>query len=150
MEDAMNEDKYGKYILTQQILPKKLQEMMADPERRGRGTRILYLDDKIIPGAFYLSSGWWLKPSASENEPPPHSHEFDEVLAFFGSNPEDPLDLGGEVEFWLGDEKHLIQKSCLVFVPKGLVHCPLVARRVDRPILHFSTAPANSYSKEES
>lgn len=145
----MSESKYGKYILTQQILPKKLQEMMADPKNKGRGTRILYLDDKIIPGAFYLSSGWWLKPSASENETPPHSHDFDEVIAFFGSNPEDPLDLGGEVEFWLNGEKHLIQKSCLVFVPKGLVHCPLIVRRVDRPILHFSTAPANSYSKEE-
>jgi hypothetical protein len=144
----MEETKYGKYILTEQILPKKLQEMANDPEKRV--ARVLFLDNKIIPGAFYLSSGWWLKATGSDTTPPAHSHDFDEVLAFLGSNPDDPLDLGGEVELWLGDEPHLIQKSCLVFIPAGLVHCPLKVLKVDRPILHFSTSPANTYSKEES
>ena len=27
--------------------------------------------------------------------------------AFFGTNPDDFYDLGGEVELWLGDEKHI-------------------------------------------
>ena len=69
----------------------------------------------------------------------------DEVVAFFGTNPEDPWDLCGEVELWLGDEKHIITKSSLVFIPKGLKHCPLIARRVDRPIFHFTTGPAHLY-----
>ncbi len=59
----MNGSKYGKYILTEQKLPQNLQEMMLDPRREKEVPRILYLDDKIIPGAFYLSAGWWLKPS---------------------------------------------------------------------------------------
>ena len=138
----MADRKYEKYILTEQKLPQHLRA----PEL---GPRILHLDDNVIQGAFYLSATWWLTPSEPGGGPAAHIHDFDEVIAFFGSNPEDPLDLGGEVEFWLDDEQYLITKSCLVFVPKGLKHCPLRRRRVDRPILHFSTAPSKAYSKEE-
>ncbi len=138
----MADNKYEKYILTEQKLPKALQAKELGP-------RILYLDNNVIEGAFYLSAGWWLNASNPEDRSEPHSHDFDEIIAFFGSNPEDPLDLGGEVEFWLDDEQYLITKSCLVFVPKGLKHCPLRRRRVDRPILHFSTAPVTTYIKQE-
>jgi hypothetical protein len=138
----MADRKYEKYILTEQKLPKHLQA-------RELGPRILHLDNNVIEGAFYLSAGWWLTAANPKAAAESHRHDFDEVVAFFGSNPEDPLDLGGEVEFWLGDEKYNITKSCLIFIPKGLKHCPIRRLRVDRPILHFSTAPVRSYSKEE-
>jgi hypothetical protein len=144
----MDDRNYGKYILTEQILPKTLQGNLTGT--KSRGPRILYLDDNVIPGAFYLSACWWTKTSSDEEAGPPcHTHDFDEVIAFFGSNPEDPLDLGGEIEFWLGDEQHLINRTCLVYIPKGISHCPIRVRRLDRPILHFSTAPSYTYSKQE-
>jgi hypothetical protein len=59
-----------------------------------------------------------------------------------------PHDLCGEIELWLGDEKHILTKSCMVFIPKGLKHCPLVFRRVDRPIFHFSAGPARAYDRK--
>ena len=49
---------------------------------------------------------------------------FREAVTFFGSNPEDPTDLGGEIEFWLEEEKHTITRSCVIFVPPGIRHCP--------------------------
>jgi hypothetical protein len=42
------------------------------------------------------------------------------VITFYGSNPENPYDLGGEVELWLGDDKHIFTKSILVYVVKGM------------------------------
>jgi hypothetical protein len=36
----------------------------------------------------------------------------------------------------------------LVFIPKGMKHCPLIVRRVDRPILHFSAGIARTYKEE--
>jgi hypothetical protein len=75
----------------------------------------------------------------------PHSHDYDEVIAFFGTNPNDPYDLGAEVELWLGDEKHIIKKSSLVFIPAGLKHCPLTFLRVDRPVFHYTTGPGKMY-----
>lgn len=138
----MAERKYEKYILTEQKLPEHLQAKELAP-------RILHLDSNVIEGAFYLSASWWLTAANPKAAVGSHSHDFDEVVAFFGSNPEDPLDLGGEIEFWLGDEKYNITKSCLIFIPKGLKHLPMRRIRVDRPILHFSTAPAKTYTKEE-
>ena len=74
-------------------------------------------------------------------------HDFDEVVGFIGSDPQNPRDLCGEVEFWLEDEKYLLTNSCLIFAPKGLRHCPLHVRRVDRPILFLAVSMTNQYSQ---
>jgi hypothetical protein len=67
----------------------------------------------------------------------PMYHTVDEIFLFIGTDPEDPTDLGGEVEFWMGRgedaEKHVITKTSVVFVPKGLVHGPIVFKNVRRP-----------------
>ena len=58
---------------------------------------------------------------------------------------DDPYDLGGEIELWLEDEKHTLTRTCIVFVPKGMMHCPLTVRRIDRPIFEFTTGPGTMY-----
>ena len=109
---------------------------------------IVYLDGEVIKGAFYTECAWFYKKSEGQPGPPAHIHGFDEVLAFFGSNPDNPHDLCGEIEFWLDDEKHIITESCLIFIPKGLKHSPLIIHRIDRPIFHFSTGPGRTYDVE--
>ena len=52
-------------------------------------------------------------------------------------------------EIWLDGEKHIITKTALVFVPAGMKHCPLILRRVDRPIFHFTTVTGHHYDKIE-
>ena len=79
---------------------------------------------------------------------PPHDHTFDEFLFLIPADYRNWPDLGGEVEIWLDDEKHMITKSSAVWIPKGLMHCPVYFRRVDRPIVYFSTAPSTDYSKD--
>ena len=138
----MAESKYGKYIVTE--LKKKIEAPWAREYKPEEIKRVLFLDNKVVEGAFYVECAWFLK-AYDEPAPEPHAHDFDEVLAFLGTDLEEPYDLGGEIEIWLGDEKHILTKSCLVFIPKGLQHCPLVFRRVDRPILHFATGPGGMY-----
>jgi len=142
----MIENTYGKYIVTELKLPSSVPQEMPDPEKYRQ--RILYLDNEIVKGSFYLSSGWYLKASDVQ-QADAHTHDFDEVVAFFGTDSENPLDLCGEIEFWLGGERYILNKSCLIFVPKGLIHCPYWIRRVDRPIVHFSTAPYGTYIQKE-
>jgi len=67
-----------------------------------------------------------------------HVHENAEILGFYGTNPDDPYDLGGEIEVVINGEIHVLTKSSLVFLPGGLPHCPLTITKVDRPIFHFS------------
>lgn len=141
----MAELKYQKYILTDLKLPENIQEMAA--EYNERATRILWLEDFVIKGAPSIISSWYWKATEKEGTPS-HTHDFDEVVGFFGSDPQNPRDLGGEVEFWLEDEKYILKNSCLIFVPKGLRHCPLRVVKVNRPIFFLAVSVTNKYFKE--
>jgi hypothetical protein len=85
------------------------------------------------------------RPDAGNHSP---QHDTDEIIGFFGSDPENPHDLNGEVEIWLEDEKHVIDRTTMIFVPAGMVHCPLVINRVDKPIFHFTTVSGGQYTLE--
>ncbi len=141
----MAKTKYGKYIIT---APKAnfWDEEGAKKDGPDVITPVVYLDDNVLKGAFYVECNWFWK--ANQFSPPTHTHDFDEVLTFFGTNPEDPHDLCGEVELWLDDEKHILTKSCVVFIPRGLKHCPMLIRRADRPIFHFSAGVSGKYAKD--
>jgi hypothetical protein len=141
----MAKSKYGKYIVTELKIPESIQKTAA--KYAEWATRILWLDDTVIKGAFHMNCSWYLKAWETE-ERVAHTHDSDEIIGFFGNNPQAPYDLGGEIEFWLEDEKHILTKSCLIFVPKGMKHCPLILRRVDRPIFHFTTVTGGQYAKE--
>jgi mannose-6-phosphate isomerase-like protein (cupin superfamily) len=78
-----------------------------------------------------------------------HAHNFDELFLFVGTDAHDTLNLGGEVEVWLGEgneaEKFNLTKASAVFVPAGVVHNPNYFRRVDRPYLMVVIAMTREY-----
>jgi hypothetical protein len=147
----MDGTKYGKYIVTQ-LKPNIDEASWTNPVQaagKGRGGRVLFLDSEVVPGAFYVEVAYG-GPQKIKQEPrsvaSPHKHDYDEVLAMFGTDVNDPYKLNGEVEFWLGDEKHIITKSCIIFIPKGLMHCPLIYRNVKKPIFSFTTHHGKMYA----
>jgi hypothetical protein len=139
----MAESSHAKYIITEP----KPESVGKEEIKDGFDVRtpMAYLDGLVIPGAFYVETHWFHKSTAYS--PPTHTHEFDEVLAFYGSDPENPRDLCGEVELWLDDERLVLTTSCMVFIPKGTKHCPMNILKADRPIFHFSTGPAVKYER---
>ena len=138
----MAESKTRQYIITEMNLPEYKQK--SDAAYPGKANHIAWLDKDIIKGAFYLECLWFLQGSEA-NRVEAHTHDFDEVIGFFGTDAGNQRDLGGEVELWLDGEKHVLTNSFIAFIPKGMVHCPLKVRRVDRPIFHFTTGPGGSY-----
>ena len=147
----MTETKYGKNFITQtkpNFVPNyHVPEGVKREVGTSRATRLAYVDDEVIKGGFYSENVWFYH--GDENiSVYPHKHDFDELLTFWGSDPDNPNDLNGEVELWMDDEKHIITKSVAIFVPKGLKHCPLIIRRVDRPIFHYATGAASTYHGE--
>src|SRR5512145_1539862 len=109
----MAESRYGKYIVSE------LKNDLFDAEYNARyaqwATRILWMDNRVVDNAFQMNCSWYLKPSGEAmSQGAGHSHNCDEILGFFGNNPDNPHDLGGEIEFWLEDEKHIITRSSLV------------------------------------
>ena len=145
-----NFEKYISYdVNPNKVSPEALKRREENNKKIGStvaGTRLLDLDR--VTGSFYTDFVWLWKGSAKGNSEVEHSHEFDEVIGFIGSKGQNaPHDLGGEMEVWVGGEKYLITKSCLIFVPKGTKHCPIRFNRVDFPILFFTVGNTGKYSR---
>ena len=133
----MDERKYAKFIMTD-----------LNTKKDDIGTLLFALDEKVINNIpFFTETAWiWPKSDKIVMEEKSHSHQFEEVVTLFGTDPENPKDLCGEVEFWMGDEKYIITQSSIIYVPKGIMHCPLIFHRVERPIFHFIVGHAGKYN----
>ena len=90
--------------------------------------------------AFHTGLGFW-------HEQDPHVHPNDEALVFVGLDPENPDYLGAEMEIQMGEERevHVFDTPTVVIAPKGLVHCPLITRRVDKPYAFTAICLSNEH-----
>ena len=140
-----NKSKNAKYIVTELKTPDFPPEMVASYKEFA--TRILWMDKNVVPGAFQMNCSWYNKPD-SEHLGYPHKHTVPEIIGFFGSNPEEPNNLNAEIELWLEDEMFVLTKSAMIFIPANMTHCPIIIKRVDKPIFHFSVVDDGTYSLE--
>lgn len=70
-----------------------------------------------------------------------HSHGQPELLNCYSTDPDDPYELGAEVEMEIQGEKHRFHRTTSIFVPSNQPHCPLSIKRVDRPFMFFTLMP---------
>jgi hypothetical protein len=165
MAADIKKSKYGNYICTD--LKQGVQMPgYKGPQVIGQGYRngyrmplehVIWMDEEVIPGAFYAECTW-MWPSDYKDQQPrvfdpemikkmpgiqPHVHDFPEVLTMFGTNMDDPSDLGAEIEFWLEDEQFFIDKSFLCYIPAGMVHNPFKMWSMKRPIFHYTIGPGH-------
>ena len=111
---------------------------------------LLGIMNSIVPGCSLFAGCeiiWGLPGGKPVEIEIPHTHDFDEVIGFAGTNRNYPRDLCGEIEFLMGGEIHTITKTCLIFVPKGVDHCPVKFIKVDTPIFMFEAANDPEYRK---
>lgn len=165
----MAESNFSKYICTE--FKKDIQlpgyragekDMLGQGEIEGKRRymeHVFWMDSEVLPGAFYAEAVWFwpqnrdsvpvrqLTPEEAEKDPvlAPHAHPFPELLSYFGTNLDDPSDLGGAIEFWLEDEQYIFEKSFVVYIPEHVKHCPLKTLRMDRPMFHFTMGPGQMY-----
>jgi len=131
----MAKTKYGKYFITGR------QPWYMDSP----GPTVVEVDGTHMKGSYFYFIHWVLRVPTGisglnawgEISHGPHAHKDAELLMHLGTNPDDPTDLGAEVDLYMGPEmeKHVITKSCVVYFPPGFVHCPWVIKRIDRPWL---------------
>jgi hypothetical protein len=125
--------KYGKYFFSG--MPKEIKDQRA---------MIVFLNGDIVNGSNSYAIHWVPKipdmpglTSWEQISHGPHTHKAAELMVHIGTNPDDPMDLGAEVEFCMGPEmeKHVITQSTVVYIPPGFLHCPWTIKRVDRPFI---------------
>jgi hypothetical protein len=125
--------KYDKYIVSAPLAKGKF------------GPLIEFIGEKHYRSDFSLLFAYISAPCLMEDAP--HSHDFDMYLYFLGVN--DFEDMDAEIEMGLGEEQeiHKISTPSSVYIPKGLIHCPLNFRRVGKPILFVHATLAPKYVK---
>lgn len=126
-------NKYGKYLVSHPI------------EAGPLGPQFKITGEKDFKSDFSINILRIMEPVLLERSP--HSHDFDIYLFFLGFDPNGMGDLGADIEMFFGEEqeKHLIDGPTCVYIPKGLVHCPLNFKRVSKPILLIHATLAATY-----
>jgi hypothetical protein len=110
--------------------------------------RLTWIDNACVTGAFYSNSTMHFAPTPEGNfNDPPMYHDWDELLSIFSTNPDDSINLDGEVVFYLGNNKHVFTKTCAIFIPKGLLHGPLLFPKVNRPIITSAVGMTKEYTQ---
>jgi mannose-6-phosphate isomerase-like protein (cupin superfamily) len=137
----MAKTKYDKFFYSDFKEPSNI-SVVAGPQAYFRG-------DWQIPGA-KMNMGWQLFVKPIQLEKEPHTHECDEYLMFLGGELPDLFSsFQAEIDLCMGEEeeKHLITKPTIIFIPKGMVHCPLNFRKIDKPVLFHALLLSPVFTK---
>jgi hypothetical protein len=126
----MAEAKYRKYFLN---------ELTPAEREKGFGRNpnfYINTDNDIIPGSHVFTANIFRAGMTGVGHGP-HVHNDPEVLVALGTDTDNPKDLGGEIELYMGREmeKHIITESTLIFIPANFIHCPFRVTKVTRPFI---------------
>lgn len=136
----MADSKYGKYIISNPIVV-DTGYSHAEGIKGITFPNEIFMNSSLVKGCpILIDIGWYFAIPDPDPVDRQHSHNFDMALCFVGSDPKHPSRLGAELEVQLGDEKHMLSKTSAIFIPKGLLHCPIIHRSVDRPYLQIKFA----------
>jgi len=138
---ATRDLKYGKYVLRE---PKGESPRKLDTEEWGV---CINEDTTSEIGKFNCNFNFLSILGPHVLPDPPHNHNCGEFLFLIPASNENWPDLGGEVEIAIGEdwEKHLISTAAVICLPKGIQHCPVYMKKVDRPFYWGHVLPAPSY-----
>ena len=100
-------------------------------------------------------TSWWAATEPFIMELHTVWHDFDQILFFCGGDTTNMTELGGKVEFYLGDEqgnieKLLITKPTFIYVKAGMHHCPTKFLEIydpKKPILFQDITLSGVYSR---
>jgi hypothetical protein len=129
----MAESQFKKYVVSKPVYE-------AGAGYKGRQSPTMtYMSSKQVPAAnCYIELGWIYDMP----EPNPHIHEhvhdFDEIVLHWGGDWERPQVLGGEITFYLGGQPITFNTTTGIYIPKGVLHGPLIWRKFEFPHIEMA------------
>lgn len=108
---------------------------------------VITIDDQVVPGAEFYADTNWIMPGEEGDITlaESHTHEFGEMLGFYGLNYDNIQDLGAEIEIVIDGETNILDRSFAAYLPSGVQHGPIIVRNVKRPIFWVSSGRAPRY-----
>ena len=121
------------------VVKKPAYEVIPKFEVKGRVPAMTLMSSNLVPGTkMYVETGWVLGMPDPNPHIGEHAHDYDEIILHIGTDPNNPEDLGGEIEICMDGKPIVINSTSGIYVPKGLKHGPLVWKRFDRPHLELT------------
>ena len=100
-----------------------------------------YMSRKQVPEAHTYIEIAWIKDRPKSN---PHSyeqtHDYDEIIIYWGKNSEKPQVLGAEIEAYIGGQPVTFNTTTGIYIPKGTPHGPFTWKKYDVPHLEMFMA----------
>jgi hypothetical protein len=141
--------KYGKFII-------------REPLYKGTFAPILHIcgeshrcGDRICAGAafehFPVEHTVMCISKPLEMRAQTHAHDYDQLLYFLGSDPTNLFDFEAEIEIRLGQEAevHNINTTSIVYLPRGMLHCPIKFIKIGKPIIFMHLSIASEYARSK-
>ena len=113
--------------------------------------RLAYIDETTVKGAEFGCENMWLLPGDPKERKimDANTQPFDRFFGFYAYNYENIRDLCGEMEVYIGGEKHDIKKSGAMFIPAGLEIGPLTFRNLTKPVFFTIEFPCGNAAKKK-
>jgi hypothetical protein len=147
----MSEQTYLKYFIFDDKKDLKLPSYRLNTDSK-KIIKMTHVDADTVEGGTFYNEMMWILPGFGENYTgknpnfkEEHTHEFGELMCFYGLNYDDIMDLGAEIEFTVDGETYTITESFTAFIPPGVKHGPLTIRNVTRPIAHMIACDTGVY-----
>ncbi|HUT67593.1 MAG TPA: hypothetical protein VMW86_03475 [Dehalococcoidales bacterium] len=138
--------KYSKYFIEYDPtwFPKERRPVMARMQDSIMKGSHFYLIHWVLPG---FGSPMGVYKYAGH---PPHIHKDAELLFHIGSNPDDPMDLGAEVEMYMGPEleRYTFNRTCCIYIPPNFIHAPWRPIKTERPWIFIEINQGPSHTEK--
>jgi hypothetical protein len=138
--------RYGKYFFE------------YDPKRWPKERRpvMVRMEESVVKGSHFYLIHWVMpdfgKPLGTYKYAghPPHIHKDAELLIHIGTNPDDPMDLGAEVEIYMGPEleRHVFNRTCCIYIPPNFIHAPWRPLKTTRPWIFIEINQGPSHTEK--
>lgn len=130
--------KKDKFDYEQYVIRSPMRETGEIFTRGRQSPTMTYMSRTQINAAdYYIEFGWiWdeVEPSIGEMR-----HEkYNEIVLHIGGNPDNPEDLGADMEFGLGGELFSLNTSFGVYIPRGVPHGPLNFKTCRKPYIEMA------------
>jgi hypothetical protein len=135
--------KYSQYFLNE--LPKEQRE-------KGFGkmpSMVAFTDNDILKDSKYFSVMWMGEKATKMAGHGPHIHQDAELLVALGTDPDNPKDLGADMEMCMGPEmeSHIVSVSTMIWIPAKFIHAPFRILKVRRPFLFIQCQYASKLTE---
>jgi hypothetical protein len=99
-----------------------------------------YMSNRLVPGSnMYVEFSWiYQMPQPAEVVPAVHRHSYEQVTMMIGTNADNPEDLGGEVEFEMGGQKMVSDRTNALYIPSNIEHGHVTWKKFTRPHILMS------------